>query len=361
MKITIVAGARPNFIKIAPITRTIDLLETQGKDISYRLIYTGKKEDSSLEDSLFKDLDMKAPDAYLEVENKNSTIAAAELMIAFEKELDENPADTVLVVDDLTSTMACSIVAKKRGVKVAHLMAGTRSFDISMPKEVNRIIVNGLSDYHFTAGMDANRNLSHTGTEQELVYQVGNILIDNLRHNLNRFCKPDWFDEKGFTNENYLLLTINRRALLANAENFAGLIRVLTQKAGKLPIIAPLHTYVSDAVKATGVKADNLHIVPPQSYLHFGFLTSHAKGIITDSGNVAEEATFLGIPCITLNKYAEHPETCQIGTNELVGEEPDKLAAALDKLLQGTWKKGELPERWDGHTAERIMQILTQK
>ncbi|EJX07285.1 UDP-N-acetylglucosamine 2-epimerase [gut metagenome] len=361
MKITIVAGARPNFMKIAPITRAIDHAQELGKDISYRLVYTGKKEDTSLDVSLFSDLDMKAPDRYLEVEGTNFTRLAAGIMVAFEEELTKHPANVVLVVDDLTATMSCAIVAKKQGAKVAHLVAGTRSFDMNMPKEVNRMITDGLSDYLFTAGMVANRNLNHTGTESKNVYYVGNILIDSIRYNRNRLLKPVWFSVLGLKENNYLLLTINRHALLENKENLRQLVQTAIDKANGLPIVAPLHTYVSDAIKTLGIKADNLHILPPQNYLFFGYLMGKAKGIITDSGNVAEEATFLGIPCITLNTYAEHPETWRMGTNELVGEDPVRLGEALEKMIKGEWKQGEVPERWDGRTAERIIQILTEK
>lgn len=360
MKITIVAGARPNFMKIAPVTRAVEAARELGKSISYRLVYTGKKEDTSLDASLFSDLDMKAPDAYLGVESNNPTTLTAGIMVAFERELTENPAHVVLVVDDLTATMSCAIVAKKQGIKVAHLVAGTRSFDMKMPKEVNRMITDGLSDYLFTAGMTANRNLNQTGMENENVYHVGNILMDTIRYNRNRLLKPVWFPVLGLKEGNYLLLTLNRRVLLNDKDNLRRLLETILEKAAGMPVVAPLHTYVRNAMKETGIDAPNLHIMPPQSYLCFGYLINKAKGIITDSGNVAEEATFLGIPCITLNTYAEHPETWRMGTNELVGEDPAALAEAMDKLMKGEWKRGELPERWDGRTAERIVQILTK-
>ena len=335
MKITIVAGARPNFMKIAPITRAIEAARGLGKSISYRLVYTGRRDDTSLDASLFSDLDMKAPDVYLGVESSNPTSLAAGIMIAFEQELTENPAHVVLVVDDLTATMSCAIVAKKQGIKVAHLVAGTRSFDMKMPKEVNRMITDGISDYLFT------------GTESENVYYVGNILVDTVRFNRNRLLKPVWFSVLGLQEGNYLLLTLNRRVLLNNKENLRQLMETMIEKADGMPIVAPMHTYVRNAVKDLGIEAPNLHIMPPQNYLFFGYLINKAKGIITDSGNVAEEATFLGIPCITLNTYAEHPETWRVGTNELVGEDPSALARAME----GECKKGELPERWDGRTA----------
>lgn len=358
MKITIVAGARPNFMKIAPIMRAIEAARAEGKQISCRLVYTGREGDTSLDASLFADLSMKSPDAYLGISNSNSIQLAAGIMVAFEQELSKNPAHVVLVVDDLTATMSCAIVAKKRGIKVAHLVAGTRSFDMSMPKEVNRMITDGVSDYLFTAGMVANRNLNQTGTETENVFYVGNILIDTIRYNRNRLIKPVLFSILGLKEQQYILLTLNRHALLSNKENLRQLLQTLIDKADGTPIVAPMHTYVSDAIKTLGIDAPNLHIMPPQSYLSFGYLMNQAKAIVTDSGNVAEEATFLGIPCITLNTYAEHPETWRIGTNELVGEEPAALAQAMNTLMKGEWKRGELPERWDGRTAERIIQIL---
>ena len=307
MKITIVAGARPNFMKIAPITRAIDAAKAQGKRISYRLVYTGIENDTSLDASLFADLHMKAPDAYLGVNGNNPTELTAGIMIAFERELTENPTHVVLVVDDLTATMSCAIVAKKQNIKVAHLVAGTRSFDMSMPKEVNRMITDGLSDYLFTAGMVANRNLNQTGTENETVYYVGNILIDTIRYNRNRLIKPIWFSVLGLKEHEYILLTLNRHVLLNNKENLRKLIETLLEKANGMPIVAPLHTYVRNAIKTLDITAPNLHIMPTQSCLSFGYLMNQAKAIITDSGNVAEEATFLGIPCITLVPRMDAP------------------------------------------------------
>ena len=361
MKVTIIAGARPNFMKIAPLMRAIKAAKAAGKNITARLVYTGSDEDKSLEPSLFTDLDMPRPDVYLHVDNTDFFQQMAGILVAFARELEQHPAQVVLVVDDLTPTMACSIVAKKKGIKVAHLVAGTRSFDMKMPKEVNRMITDGLSDYLFTAGMVANRNLNQTGTESENVYYVGNILIDAIRYNRNRLLKPIWFSVLGLQEGNYLLFTLNRRVLLGNKENLRQLMKTIIDKSAGMPIVAPLHTYVRNAIKELDIEAPNLHIMPPQNYLFFGYLINKAKGIITDSGNVAEEATFLGIPCITLNTYAEHPETWRVGTNELVGEDPAALAQAMDTLMKGEWKKGELPERWDGRTAERIVQILTSK
>jgi UDP-N-acetylglucosamine 2-epimerase (non-hydrolysing) len=358
MKVTIVAGARPNFMKIAPITRAIQAAKEKGKEISFRLVYSGREDDPSLDASLFSDLDMPVPDGYLNVTGNDHSAVAAAIMLAFERELDAHPAQVVLVVDDLTASMSCSIVAKKRGLKVAHLIAGTRSFDMNMPREVNRTIVDAISDYLFTAGMVANRNLNQEGMIPEYIHYVGNILIDSVRHNRHRLLKPVWFDSMGLTERGYLLLTLNRRELLHKKTVLQALMNALAAHTADIPLIAPLHPYVQQALQAAEVKMPNLHILPPQSYLNFGYLINHAKGIVTDSGNIAEEATFLDVPCITLNSYAEHPETWRIGTNVLVNEDPAALAEALQRLQTGEWQHTTLPDRWDGRTAERIVQVL---
>ena len=358
MKVTIVSGARPNFMKIAPLCRAIDAARQAGKAISYRIVYTGPQNDESLDASLFSDLGMPRPHSYLGVKGESYSQVAAEIMLAFEKELDAYPAQVVLVVDDMTASMSCAIVAKKRGLKVAHVIAGTRSFDMNMPREVNRTIVDAISDYLFTAGMIANRNLNQEGMIPDYIHYVGNILIDTTRYNRHRLTQPLWFDSLGLRKGNYLLFTLNRRGLLAQRMVLQSQLETLIERSAGMPIVAPLHPYVQQAIQATGISAPNLHLLPPQSYLHFGFLVNQAKGIVTDSGNIAEEATFLDVPCITLNSYAEHPETWRIGTNELVGENSFALSAALERLLHGDWKHATLPDRWDGRTAERIVQVL---
>ena len=360
MKITIIAGARPNFMKIAPLIRTIKNAQSEGKNIQARLVYTGSKQNRSLEPSIFEDLDMPHPDAYLNVESNDFFQRFSGIIVSFAEELDKNPADLVMVVDDLTPTMACSIVARKKGIKVAHLVAGIRSFDLNMPKEVNRIISDGLSDILFTAGMAANRNLNQTGTEQKHVHFVGNILMDTLRHNRNRLTRPDFLDTLDIKEQGYMLLTLNRHTLIEKKDTFKAIMETLLE-CTSLPIIAPVHGYVEKELSMIGIANDRLHILPPQPYLSFGYLINQAKAIVTDSGNVAEEATFLNIPCMTLNHYAEHPETVSIGTNCLVGEDPDTLKDALLTLENGLWKKGQLPERWDGRTAERIVQTLLEE
>ena len=360
MKVTIISGARPNFMKIAPICRTIETARQAGKPITCRVIYTGPQDDPALEPSLFADLDMQSPDGYLGVSGHDHSQVTADIMLAFEKELNAHPADVVLVVDDMTATMSCAIVAKKRGLKVAHVIAGTRSFDMNMPREVNRTIVDAISDYLFTAGMVANRNLNQEGMIPDYIHYVGNILIDTIRYNRHRLLQPLWFNSMGLRKGGYLLLTLNRHDLLEKRAVLQSLLQTILEKAAGIPIVAPLHPYAEQVVESLELDAPNLHLLPPQSYLHFGFLINQARGIVTDSGNIAEEATFLDVPCITLNTYAEHPETWRIGTNELVGENTFALSAALDKLMRGEWKHATLPDRWDGRAAERIVKTLIE-
>lgn len=359
MRITIVSAARPNFMKIAPLCRAINEVRKSGANITYRIVYTGPANDPSLEESLFSDLDMPRPDAYLGVSVLNHTQVTVDTMPAFERELATHPPHIVMVVDDTTASMVCAVVAKKRGLKVAHVIAGTRSFDMNMSREVNRTIVDAISDYLFAASMTANRNLNQEGMIQDYIHYVGNILIDTIRYNRHRLIQPRWFSVLGLRKGNYLLFTLNRRDLLEKKNVLRCLLQTLLRKSGGLPIIAPLHPYVEECIKSLAIPSPRLHIFPPQSCLHFGFLINYAKGIVTDSGNIAEEATFLDVPCITLNTYAEHPETWRSGTNELVGEDPSALASRLELLLQGQWKHcTTLPERWDGRTAERIVQTL---
>ncbi len=358
MKVTIIAGARPNFMKIAPLVAAISAAEKQGNDLHYRLVYVGPQDDKSIEPSLFTDLNMPRPDVCLNVDGTDFFKRMAGILVTFAEELKANPTDMVIVVDDMTPTMACSLVAKKMGLKVAHVAAGTRSFDMDMPKELNRMITDGLSDYLFTAGMMANRNLNQTGTEQEQVYFVGNLLMDTLRQNHNRFVRPACLAECNVRDGEYLLLTLNRRALLDDEESIRRIMQTLLEKVNYMPVVVPVHAYVQQRLTELGITAPNLHLLPPQPYLQFGYMESHARCIVTDSGNVAEEATFFGIPCITLSNYAEHPETVTVGTNRLVGTDTEELRLALQTLKHDQWKQGSLPERWDGKSAERIVQIL---
>lgn len=357
MKLTIISAARPNFMKIAPICRAADAAREAGNNITYRIVYTGSMDDTALEPSLFSDLAMPIPDAYLGAASGRQSQIAGEVMLAFERELDANPADFILVVDDSTAAMACSVVAKKRGLKVAHVIAGTRSFNLCEPREVNRTIIDAIADVLFAASISTNANLNAEGLANPTVV-VGNVLIDTIRYNRHRLLQPLWFDSLGLRKGRYLLLTLNRHDLLNKRTVLYSLLNTLLSHSEGLPVVAPLHPYAEDAVRSLRLNAPQLHLLPPQSYLHFGFLLNQAYAVVTDSGNIAEEATFTGTPCCLLNPYAEHPEVWRTGTSELTGEDPDALSKALERLKCGEWKHATLPERWDGRAAERIVQTL---
>lgn len=324
--------------------------------MAYQLVYAGSEKDSTLEPSLFDDLQMPRPDVYLGVDCPSLNELTGRVMGEFEQYLNAHPTDIVIVVDDLASTMAVAIVTKKRGIRLAHLVAGTRSFDITMPKEINRLVIDGLSDLLFTAGISSNSNATREGAEMHKIYMVGNILMDSLRQAHDRLRRPAVLDKYGLQGGDYLVFTLNRRALMADTDNLARMLHVIT--ATGIPVIAPLRGQAAKVVTSLSTQSSALHVIHSLDYLEFGWLTAHAKGIVTDSGNVAEEATFNNVPCITLNSYTEHIETVKQGSNVLVGEDAEKLRQALDTLMTGQWKPCSLPDRWDGRTAERIVQTI---
>lgn len=361
MNVCIVVGARPNFMKAAPIIWAIDKAKSAGKAIDYKLVYTGVAADPTIEPTLFEDLLIPAPDAFLGVESVSLNELTGRVMSEFERYLQKSPADIVIVVDDLASTMAVAIVAKKCGLCLAHLVAGTRSFDITMPKEINRLVIDGLSDLLFTAGAGSSSVATREGVELSQIYMVGNLLMDTLRVNQSRLRRPAVLRELKMEDGGYLVLTINRKALLSDTVKLRELIETLASAKGAVPVVAPLRDAARDALAGLRLEESGVHVTAPLPYLEFGYLLSHAKGIVTDSGNVAEEATFDNVPCITINSYTEHIETVKQGTNVLVGEDSALLRKAVSDMVGGQWKKSTLPERWDGRTAERIVQILLEQ
>ena len=359
--ICIVAGARPNFIKVAPVIRAIVNAQKNGQSINYSLVYAGCEDDPTLEGSLFDDLEISRPDVYLGVDCENLNELTGQVMSKFELYLQQNPTDVVIVVDDLASTMAAAIVTKKQGILLAHIAAGTRSFDITMPKEINRLVIDGLSDILFTAGISNNSIANKEGAELSKVYMVGNVLIDNIRFLQQHMKRPQLMDDKQLKEGQYIVLTLNRKAIINNSEEMRSLVSAVVSSAHEagVPVVALLRGKARQEVEAMGL--EGIMLIEAQGYLDFSYLTAHAMGIVTDSGNVAEEATFNGVPCITLNSYTEHIETVKIGTNVLVGEDADRLVLMTKVLLRGEWKKAGIPDRWDGRSAERIVQILVNE
>ncbi|MFA6200238.1 MAG: UDP-N-acetylglucosamine 2-epimerase (non-hydrolyzing) [Bacteroidales bacterium] len=370
MKLTIIAGARPNFMKIAPIIHSIQKynqtpnskLQTPNSKlqtpIEYRLVHTGQHYDKNMSDTFFEELNIPMPNANLGVGSGTQAEQTAGIMIEFEKELMQNPTDLVIVVGDVTSTMACSIVAKKLNTKVAHIEAGIRSWDLTMPEEINRMVTDSLADYFFTTTEVANENLRRFGAKEEQIFFVGNVMIDTLLANMDRFRKPDVFDKLNLKEKEYIMLTMHRPANVDEAEKLKALMSEIVNNVQGLPIIFPIHPRTAKIFIDLGIKADNLFIVEPMGYLEFNYMVKHSKAVITDSGGITEETTVMGIPCITLRDNTERPETCTVGTNELIGTNPNAIKPALDKLFSGKWKKGGIPELWDGKTSERIVDIL---
>lgn len=511
MLVTLIAGARPNFMKVAPIIHAIQKAETDGKDIHYRLVHTGQHYDKNMSDTFFEELNIPQPDTNLGCGGGTQAEQTAHIMVEFEKELIAHPCDIVLVVGDVTSTMACSIVAKKLNTRVAHVEAGIRSWDQTMPEEINRMVTDSLADYMFTTTDVADRNLMRQGsltpctpspeesgkntnrmigeygyrrtsdvagyvvlkehaTEHRLnptlaeeamwevlrdeqleykfrrqhiigayivdfvclekqliveidgeyhregrqpiddeirtlylehkgyrilrftndevlgniesvksklhsslrerqgralVWRVGNVMIDTLLKNIPRFRKPAIYDELKLEDKRYIVMTMHRPANVDEKTHLKRLMEEILMHVEGEPVVFPIHPRTAkifyelwESEEAIGRLFPNLHIVEPMGYLEFNYMVQHARAVVTDSGGITEETTVMGVPCITLRDNTERPETCTIGTNELIGTRPEAIAPALHKLYSGEWKKGGIPELWDGHAAERIVDIL---
>ena len=406
MHITLIAGARPNFMKIAALVHAIQVARQKGKNLQYRLVHTGQHYDKNMSDTFFEELGIPAPDVNLGCGGGTQAEQTAAIMIAFEKYLMEHPTDVVLVVGDVTSTMACSIVAKKLNTKVCHVEAGIRSWDLTMPEEINRMVTDSLADYMFTTSDVANRNLVRQGALlvesgklkversskvesgeslpedkyanqriQQRVWHVGNVMIDTLLANRARFRKPEVWDELGLREKEYIVMTMHRPANVDEENHLRAMMEQIVDNVHGLPVIFPIHPRTAKLFyglwgESSGSTPEqpcgplshrfpNMHIVEPMGYLEFNYLVERAKAVVTDSGGITEETTVMGVPCITLRDNTERPETCTVGTNELIGTKPEAIKPALDKLFAGQWKKGAIPELWDGHTAERIIEILS--
>jgi UDP-N-acetylglucosamine 2-epimerase (non-hydrolysing) len=282
----------------------------------------------------------------------------AAILVSFEKELLENPADLVLVVGDVTSTMACAIVAKKLNTKVAHVEAGIRSFDITMPEEINRMVTDSITDYFFTTSEIANENLRKEGASEDQIFYVGNVMIDTLLKNEPRFQKPELFDNFNLQNKNYFVLTMHRPANVDEVNKLKLLMDEIVNNTRGFPIVFPIHPRTAKIFSDLGITSPNLKVVEPLGYLEFNYLVKNAKAVITDSGGITEETTVMGVPCLTLRDNTERPETITIGTNELVGTNPENIKPALDLLFANKWKKGGIPNLWDGNVAERIIDEI---
>lgn len=346
-------------MKIAPIIRAIEKARNKRREIDYRLIHTGQHYDDSLSASFFKDLNIPEPHSNLGSGSGSQAEQTAAIMVAFEKELIQHKADAVVVVGDVNSTLACSIVAKKLLTDVVHVEAGIRSGDRTMPEEINRRVTDSICDYFFTTTPEAGTNLVNAGAAPDRIFFVGNTMIDSLIGNLERFQKPALFDRENITSKRYLVLTLHRPSNVDDPAVLEGILNTLSQCSGGLPVIFPVHPRTRKTLNGLKEKS---HLIPvePLPYLEFMYLIRDAAGVITDSGGIQEETTYLKIPCITLRNTTERPETVALGTNELVGNDKTRIMNSVNKLLKGNWKTGRVPELWDGRASERIIEKLVE-
>jgi UDP-N-acetylglucosamine 2-epimerase (non-hydrolysing) len=360
MKISIIAGARPNFMKIAPIIEAIKKAKESEKNIDFRLVHTGQHYDEKMSESFFKELGIPAPDTNLEVGSGTQAQQTANIMIRYEEELMKNPCDVVLVVGDVNSTMACSIVAKKLNIQLVHVEAGIRSYDLTMPEEINRMVTDALADHFFTTTTIAGENLIKSGIEANRIHFVGNTMIDTLLKNVGRLRKPNFYDNSNLTKKKYLLLTLHRPSNVDDKDNLEQMLKEISVTSKGMDIVFPVHPRTKNNLDKITDLPKNLILAEPLPYLEFIYLVKNAKAVITDSGGVQEETTVLGVPCMTLRNNTERPETSLVGTNELLGTNVNAIKPAMEKLLSGNWKKGAIPEKWDGNTSDRIVEKLLE-
>ena len=353
--IDLIAGARPNFMKIAPI---IDALKASGK-IRFRLIHTGQHYDRNMSGSFFEELGIPEPEINLQVGSGTQAEQTAGIMVGYEKVLLKERSDLCLVVGDVTSTMACAITAQKLCVPVAHVEGGIRSGDWTMPEEINRMVTDAITNLFFTTSDFANENLKQAGVGSDRIFFVGNTMIDTLIKQLPRLKCPSFYDEAGLVSGQYMVLTLHRPANVDDPDNLRKMLDAVMGGTRSDKVVWPVHPRTRKILAGIGdLKMDRLILCEPLSYLEFNYLVRYSRGVITDSGGITEETTVMGVPCMTLRDTTERPETVQMGTNELVGTNPANLQPYLQKLFSGEWKKGKIPPLWDGKAAVRIVQVL---
>jgi UDP-N-acetylglucosamine 2-epimerase (non-hydrolysing) len=365
IKFLIIAGARPNFMKVAPIIQQIlsysKEVTNQGTQLEYKLIHTGQHYDEKMSDIFFADLGIPAPDINLAVGSGSHAEQTANVMLKFEPVCEQEKPDWVVVVGDVNSTLACTLVCAKLGVKVAHVEAGLRSFDRSMPEEVNRIVTDALADLLLTPSTDANENLKKEGIPDSKIKLVGNIMIDSLVTNIEKVRASKILNLLGLVKKNFVYVTLHRPS---NVDSRAGLTAIMSELqriAEEIPVVFSMHPRTRKMCEQFGISIDEhkgLSVVEPLGYHDSLCLTETARFILTDSGGVQEESTYFKTPCLTLRPNTERPVTIDVGTNKLTSL--DKLSADVEAILQGQCPSGQIPKYWDGQTAERILRALLE-
>jgi UDP-N-acetylglucosamine 2-epimerase (non-hydrolysing) len=359
MHLTCVVGARPNFMKIAPILSAA----ARRPDVRCSLLHTGQHYDEKMSTLFFTELGLPQPDVYLGIGSGSHAVQTARVMIAFDETLDQQPTDVVLVVGDVNSTLACALVASKRGIRVAHVEAGLRSGDRAMPEEINRILTDQISDYLFTTERTAEDHLRAEGIPASRIHFVGNVMIDTLLAHRERARQSDILARLDLRPREYAVCTLHRPSNVDTPEAAENTVCALERLAQRLPVVLPMHPRTRAKMAQFGLaprigEDRQVRVIEPVGYLEFLGLMDQARLVFTDSGGIQEETTALGVPCLTFRNNTERPITVTEGTNRLVGTDPDAVAAALDDLLAGKSLAGRIPELWDGKAAERILAVL---
>ncbi len=364
MKIILAAGARPNFMKVAPILEALEACRRSGRPVEPRLVHTGQHYDRRMSEEFFADLGLPAPDRNLGVGSGSHAQQTARVMVAFEEVCLQERPDWVVVVGDVNSTLACALAAKKLGIRVAHVEAGLRSRDMSMPEEINRLCTDAIADLLFTTDRIASENLRREGVEEERIRLVGNTMIDSLYRHLPRARALPL--PEGLEAGRYAVLTLHRPVNVDDPGRLLGILEVIAELASRLPVIFPVHPRTRAHLERLGWRPrealeGRLRLTEPLSYLPFLGLVARARLVLTDSGGLQEETTVLGVPCLTLRENTERPITCRIGTNILVGSAPERIRAAALSVLSNGRRPAAVPEHWDGRAGERIAACLLER
>jgi UDP-N-acetylglucosamine 2-epimerase (non-hydrolysing) len=362
IKIINIVGARPNFMKIAPLMAAYARTEK----IKPLLVHTGQHYDSTMSDLFFSELGIPQPDLNLGVGSGSHAKQTAQIMTSFEPVLLEHKPDAVLVVGDVNSTIACGLVAVKLGIKLIHVEAGLRSFDRTMPEEINRLLTDAVSDMLFCTEQSGVDNLSREGVPAEKVFLVGNLMIDTLLRNRDRAERSTILEKLHLTPRHYAVLTLHRPSNVDDPVALRGLMNTIAKIQEELPVVFPVHPRTRKILAESGqhdrlAAMKGLHLTEPLGYLDFLKLTASAKIVLTDSGGIQEETTILQVPCLTLRENTERPVTAEIGSSYIVGANPEKILATFRKVMRGEARPPQIPALWDGQAAERTVQILHQK
>lgn len=359
--IDIIVGARPNFIKVAAIIRELELRATRDLGIQYRLIHTSQHYDAKMSGVFFEELNMPSPDINLNVGNIESSKQIATIIARYSKVLEDRRPDMVIVSGDVNSTVACALATKKTdpSIPLVHVEAGLRCGDKQMPEEINRILTDSITDYFFTTSRTASDNLVNESVAPNKIFFVGNTMIDTLYNNEKRFKKPAFWDIYGLSSKSYFVLTLHRQGNITDGATLSNLLNAVCEAAGDTPIIFPVHPHTAKMIENFNIQVSSkMLMTEPMGYLEFNYLVKNASAVVTDSGGISEETTIMNVPCMTLRHNTERPETCNIGTNMLLGNCAENIFNAFEKLKSGNWQLGKNPELWDGRAAERIVDTI---